>query len=153
MSTLGPALTVLATTAAALAWARRTWLLITVDGPSMQPVLRSGDRLLVRRVPARRLIAGDVVLVERPAGDSWLSAGAPVERWVVKRVAALPGDPVPPGSLPVPPPPGGRVPPGHFVLLGDNSADSVDSRLLGFCPAGRILGVGVTNRAGRPRLI
>lgn len=141
-----PLLLVLASTAvaacsAAITWARRTWVLITVDGPSMQPGLRSGDRLLIRRVPADRLAAGDVVLVERPAANSWLAADAPVERWVVKRVAALPGDPVPPGSLPVPPPPDGRVPRGLFVLLGDNPADSVDSRLLGFCPAERILGV------------
>jgi signal peptidase I len=149
MLLLALALAALLVGSGVIAWARRTWLLITVDGPSMLPNLRPGDRLLIRRVPAGRVSVGDVVLAERPPGDSWLNTDAPAGRWVLKRVAALPGDPVPPGSLSVPASADGRVPPGQFILLGDNYADSVDSRLLGPCPGRRILGVTVSARARR----
>jgi signal peptidase I len=60
---------------------------------------------------------------------------------------AVPGDPVPPGifhadldaELNVVRP--RIVPPGQYVLLGDNRADSFDSRIVGFFPGNRILGL------------
>jgi signal peptidase I len=135
--------------AAVVVWTCHTWMLITVDGPSMMPTFHPGDRVLVRRLPPRRIATGDVVLAERPAGNRWLAADAPVERWVIKRVAAAPGDRLPSGCLPTRTPAGSRVPTGLFVLLGDNPADSVDSRLLGYCPGWRIIGVTVSARTHR----
>ncbi|WP_374196111.1 S26 family signal peptidase [Streptomyces sp. TS71-3] len=41
------------------------------------------------------------------------------------------------------------MPPGRVVLLGDNTAASVDSRQLGFFPLGDVLGV-VTRSLPRP---
>jgi signal peptidase I len=111
-------------------WAVGTRLrLTTVDGPSMAPGLADGDRVLVRRVPARALRRGDVVLV---AADR---AGG--RRWLIKRVAALPGDPLPAG---VGSPAAGRVPEGTVAVLGDNPDASIDSRDFGCVPADRVFG-------------
>lgn len=93
-----------------------------VSGPSMAPTLRDGDRVLVRRTRPSALRRGDVVLVELPAG------------WIVKRIAALPGDPAPAGD---------RVPPGHVLLLGDNPLWSVDSRDFGYVPTAHVFGVAI----------
>jgi signal peptidase I len=71
-------------------------------------------------------------------------------RWMIKRAAALPGDPLPDALL------GYRVsasatlvPQGQFVVLGDNSAGSYDSREIGFFPTKRLLGA-VTPRFTKP---
>src|SRR2546423_8203174 len=119
--------------------ARRSLLVVTVEGTSMQPTLRRGDRLLVRRrrgKPAR----GSVVVLAKPAGP------VPLEDWVIKRVAALPGDPVP---APVRPAVGGvdTVPPGRLVVLGDNR-HSTDSRRWGFVPVDQVLGSVVRRATG-----
>ncbi|MFE4974160.1 S26 family signal peptidase [Kitasatospora sp. NPDC056651] len=58
---------------------------------------------------------------------------------MVKRLAALPGDPVPPSVRAVLP--GGTVPGGHVVLLGDNPDFSTDSRVWGAVPARNVVGV------------
>ncbi|TCB93401.1 S26 family signal peptidase [Micromonospora zingiberis] len=126
---------------------RRGWVLVTVDGRSMVPALEPGDRVLVRRVPPARVRIGQVVVVEEPVGGAWLTPPVPWgatptagRRWIVKRAVAGPGDPVP---VEVTPAVGGdttRVPPGHFVLLGDNRPGSCDSRTYGFVPGDRILG-------------
>jgi signal peptidase I len=115
-----------------LLWFRRHYTAVTVCGLSMQPTLYDGDRVLVRRVPPARLHVGDVV-VARP--DRLRSGGV---RWLVKRVAALPGDPVPESVS-------GRVdrtavPDGALILLGDNAAASWDSRTLGLFDIVLLLG-------------
>jgi signal peptidase I len=133
----GRALGVVGALVVGIALARRRYLQVTVDGPSMLPALAPGERVLARRVPASAVRAGDIVLVERPAGDEWSAPGP--GHWVVKRAVAVPGDPVPPDS--VAGRGGGLVPAGMYVLLGDNAADSTDSRLLGYCPGARIAGV------------
>jgi hypothetical protein len=79
-----------------------------------------------------------VVVAVRPASGP--------SRLIIKRVAAGPGDPVPPGVAVGAEPPGARVPTGRYVLLGDNPADSYDSRVFGYLPAEHIIGV-----AGRQR--
>ena len=62
--------------------------------------------------------------------------------WLIKRVAALPGDPVPRDGVPaLRSVTEERVPPGQVVLLGDNRRCSVDSRQLGYFPLECILGV------------
>ncbi|MGY5135839.1 signal peptidase I [Streptomyces nigrescens] len=144
-------------------------VVVTVRGVSMAPAYRDGDRVLVRRTA--RPTRGQVLVVERPAVHTqWPSGPLPAgagaravgrRQWLIKRLAALPGDPVPvsaspmarprpprvaePGlstsSLARPGPP--RVPAGSLVLLGDNPQHSVDSRHFGFYPADRVLGTVV----------
>ena len=114
----------------ALLAVRRAYTVVLVDGPSMEPALAHGDRVLVRRRAPRR----DEIVVVRYPGR--VLPGRP---WTVKRVAALPGDPVPAdvGLLEA------VVPAGRLVVLGDNRARSHDSRGFGYADAGSVLGVVV----------
>ncbi|MFE7571791.1 S26 family signal peptidase [Streptomyces sp. NPDC057539] len=131
---------------------RRRFVAVVVRGVSMEPAYRDGDRVLVRREAA--LVPGRVVVVERPDSSSgWtalpLSADAGPRdvsgrEWMIKRVAAVPGNPVPRDTVPAPHnAPGVRVPPEHLVLLGDNRDHSFDSRQAGYFPAERVLGVAL----------
>lgn len=127
---------------AALRWHRRL-VVVTVRGPSMEPTYRDGDRVLVRRGPPAR--HGQVVVVERFRHGT--PGGRPPLRgtdWIIKRVAACPGDPVPRSAVPaLADRPEDRVPAGKLVLLGDNGAASIDSRQLGYFPRERTLGTVV----------
>lgn len=120
-----------------------------VDGDSMLPTLRHGERVLVLKLHGA-LQRGDLVVVKNP----W----APDEL-LVKRVLGLPGD-----ALSVD---GGRlcvgqfqqaepylspgtpldglvsptvVPEGSYFLLGDNRPASVDSRRFGAVPTHLVVG-------------
>ncbi|WP_051753624.1 S26 family signal peptidase [Streptomyces achromogenes] len=117
--------------AACGATAVRRLLVVTVRGTSMTPTHHHGERLLVRRT--RTVRRGQVVVALRPRSPAvWREdRHSPL---IVKRVAAVPGE---------------RVPPGRVVLLGDNTAASVDSRQLGFFPLDDVLGV-VTRSLPRP---
>ncbi|RJL34380.1 S26 family signal peptidase [Bailinhaonella thermotolerans] len=134
---------------AALAWLRARVVVATVHGMSMEPALSDGDLILVRRVPFSRVRRDDVVVVEqdvpRAARDEESRPPAPGARaYVVKRVAALPGDTVPadfPGAGPVRP--GEIVPAGRLLLLADNPATRADSRGHGYYLAGDVTGVMV----------
>ncbi len=97
------------------------WAVARVDGPSMSPTVRSGDRLLVRRVRSRDAVRpGDVVLARFPARPDLL---------VVKRVVRA-------------------VPGGHWVQ-GDNPFVTDDSRAFGVAVVvGRVVG-RVRPRPGR----
>jgi signal peptidase I len=101
---------------------RATYLVIRVRGNSMAPALTHGDRILSRRTQLAALRNGQIVVVlsPRPAGSKFL----------VKRVAALPGDPVPEWVRKVVA--DDVVPAGRFVLIGDNTEASFDSREHGF---------------------
>jgi signal peptidase I len=140
---------------AALAAARRMLLVVTVQGESMEPGLRDGDRVLVLRRSADRLRPGDVVVLRGPFERDTPTeppSGGPA-RNVIKRLAAVAGQPLPTG---VPPAgadgrvtdgrvtdgrvPGGRVPHGSLVVLGDNPERSSDSRDFGPVPAARAVG-------------
>jgi signal peptidase I len=138
----------LAVTAFGVFLVRRRLAVVEVAGPSMQPALSSGDRVLVRRARMSELRSGLVVVVERPRPDGGGWVGAPPSwppgqrEWLIKRVAALPGDRRPADV----PPPGSDpddavVPRGMFVVLGDNAAWSQDSRVIGCVPAERLLGI------------
>ena len=133
---------------------RGRYAVITVDGISMLPSLADGDRvLMVRRRPAG-VRAGEIVVVRRPEpGTGWPDALRPPRslsavQWYVKRVVALPGDPVPPGlaeacaqDL------GPTVPPACLLVLGDNPR-SDDSKQWGYFPTGAVLGVVVRRMRG-----
>lgn len=137
------ALVVVLVTVAVVTCVRRTMMRVVIEGPSMLPTLDDGSRVLVRRIgPAVRV--GAVVVLETPA------IGAPTAatgRWVVKRVAAVPGDPLPPAvAAATGAPAGSRVPPGHVAVLGDNPDESIDSRHYGPVALTRVLGVAVGHR-------
>ncbi|KAA9379153.1 S26 family signal peptidase [Microbispora cellulosiformans] len=133
--------------AAVVAVLRRRYVVVEVHGTSMRPSLHAGDRVLVRRVPPRRVRVGEVVVVEAP-GLRVRHPGPPREvpgpdrRWHIKRVAAVGGDPVPARVADTPAlRDAACVPAGHLVVLGDNPDKSLDSRQRGFVPDDRVLGV------------
>ena len=121
--------------AAALAWwwLRRRHVVVTVAGDSMAPTYLDGDRLLVRRRRLSGVRSGTPILVRLPPPE----AGPRGEVLMVKRAAALPGDPVPAGV----PGPDQVVPPSRLVVIGDNPNGSHDSRTVGHVPAGALVGV------------
>jgi signal peptidase I len=127
--------------AALFARARRDLAVVTVRGPSMAPTLLPQDRVLVRRRRARRIRRGDIVAFRTPAvvTAGWaditrFGADAVTPDWLVKRVAALAGDPSPDGE--------GTVPAGRLFLLGD-AAESMDSRHFGTVSIAAVRGVVV----------
>ncbi|WP_204298234.1 S26 family signal peptidase [Actinoplanes campanulatus] len=112
-------------------WIRAGILVAVVRGPSMLPTYHDGERLIARRrrwaVPRR----GDVVVFRnpRPAGVPGSSEGP----LLIKRVGAGPHEAAPAGMT------ADRVPAGHLVMLGDNPAQSLDSRHLGFIPVDNVV--------------
>jgi signal peptidase I len=133
---------VTASALAGLLWLRRSLLVVSVTGPSMLPAFRPGDRVLVRRQRPGRLRPGTVIVFEEPsdpAGGGPAAGRRGRPSWVIKRLAAIPGDAVPSAILPaVQGTP--VVPPGMILVLGDGTV-SRDSRHWGFVPASRVLGV------------
>ncbi|WP_327287690.1 S26 family signal peptidase [Streptomyces sp. NBC_01198] len=140
--------------------ARRRFVVITVAGGSMEPTYRSGDRALVRRLgrSGRAGIGRDSVVVAAwrppsgaPPGKAAVAhgvtrrpTGAPrkARGWMIKRVVASPGDPVPAGLGPALTTDAGKpVPRDRFVVTGDNTAHSHDSRHIGYVDGCDVLGV------------
>ncbi|MFB1046826.1 S26 family signal peptidase [Streptomyces chrestomyceticus] len=129
---------------------------VTVRGRSMEHAYHDGDRVFVYR--GTNITPGRIVVVERPAismerqesAARWdcpaLSGTAgtravSTRQWMIKRVAAVSGDPVPRTTVPaLAEAEEERVPPGKVVLLGDNRAFSLDSGQVGYFPANRLLG-------------
>jgi signal peptidase I len=115
-----------------LAALRRRLALVEVRGDSMAPTFRDGDRLLTLRRRGRDCARDDVVVFTAP--------GRPTEpARLVKRVAAVAGDPAP-AWLGVTP--GERVPEGHVAVSGD-AGRSRDSRHFGYVRADSVAGVVV----------
>lgn len=126
-----------------------------IDGPSMEPTLREGDRILITRGYDEPL-AGDLV--------SFVSAdrnGRPIR--MIKRVVAVPGDTIEVlgdsawvNGRPSEVAPAAyigtesyrlgpmTVPEGTVYVLGDNRPVSLDSRWIGFVPLATIRGKAVT---------
>jgi signal peptidase I len=113
---------------------RRAYLVVTVRGSSMSPTYLEGDRVLVRRVGVAAVRPGEVALLTMPAGPV-----VEPDELMIKRIAAVPGDPVPDG-IPVAE---RLVPAGRLVVLGDNSQASYDSRRAGYFDASTLIGVVV----------
>lgn len=132
---------VLLVVGACVLWGRRRLLVVRVMGQSMLPALHDGQKLLAHRT-SRVPSTGTIVVVD-PFEN---------ERLVVKRVAAVAGEPVPPevmeaaGTLP-----GGTVPQGSLVLLGDNADASIDSRTWGLMPVSSVVAVVVRKMHGNAR--
>jgi signal peptidase I len=143
----------LAVAASTLVVLRRRLFVVTVRGGSMEPALRAGDRLLARRrVPIDRIRSGDVVVLERPDDRlRWTGPPDPGGRLLIKRVAAVPGDPAPRDMAPAlarhPDP---AVPAGHLVAFGDNRRHSLDSQQIGYFPADQVVGVVLRRIRGEP---
>jgi signal peptidase I len=143
----------LAGTAALIAWLRRSYVVIDVEGPSMQPTLSSGDRVLVRRRLWRHMRAGDIVVAENRHHLTNPVTTADARRrfrnlsghtWIIKRAVAMPGDPVPAAvAATVSASANTLVPNRCMVVLGDNPALSTDSRHYGYLTGDRVLGVVV----------
>ncbi|MFF4831364.1 S26 family signal peptidase [Streptomyces sp. NPDC001315] len=128
----------------ALGWIRRRMVVITVKGVSMRPTLGAGDVLIGHRVRTSRLRSGQIVVLQKPnPGADWATWTWPEQpgHFMIKRLAAVPGDPVPVAArarLGR-----GPVPPGSVVVLGDNLQESVDSREIGYVPLERVVGVAL----------
>jgi signal peptidase I len=141
---------------AGLVAVRRRWTVVRVRGSSMEPALHDGDVLLARRRAGRLPRRGDIVVLRRPAivpvpngavtvhGGPRAASGAG-ERWLIKRVVAVPGDPIPPD---VPSSLRGPVPAGMVVVLGDRPG--LDSRLFGPAPVDTVHAT-VVRAVGRAR--
>lgn len=123
------------------AWLRRSYVVVTVTGPSMQPTYHDGDRVLVRRRPLSAIRPGDVVVIARPDAAGWM----------IKRVVAIPGQAPPVDRVPsLSALTQTRVPDGTLVLLGDNPSFSKDSQRYGYLAADRLLGRVVRRFAAAP---
>jgi signal peptidase I len=123
------AVVVLAAVLAALL-ARRYLMLITVRGRSMAPAYQDGDRLVIVRRGS--CAVGDVITFRAPGS---LPMGV---RWLVKRAAAIAGDPVPAdfaNSV------SGTVVPEGRLLVRSDAAEGLDSRQLGFIDVRDVAGV------------
>lgn len=151
----------------ALAALRRGFAMVIVSGVSMLPTFRPGDRVLVRRTGHSSIEVGSVVVFRSPASEpgQWVPAeelasaetvrcagkaaspGSLAGSWVIKRVAALPGDPVPDpmrsaaADAPL-------VPDGQLLVSADSDGGT-DSRQWGFIPVDRVLGPVVRTAPGR----
>lgn len=122
----------------------RQFFMVRVEGRSMEPNFRPGQRALARRVPPARMCTGRVVVMAQPLfDDAMLSIeGWKSGHWMIKRVAAVPGDRVP-AELTAVVRSIGPVPTGRLLVLGDNPNATLDSRAFGYIPLDRVEGVVV----------
>lgn len=114
---------------ATLVLARRFITRFEVSGESMSPALHPGDYLICESLsPFLGLIRrGSLVVIESPAKPGLR---------VIKRVAGVGGDYISSDvntKL--------QVPPGHLFVVGDNPAQSTDSRSFGPVPAASVVAV------------
>ena len=122
---------------------RRRVFVVTVRGGSMEPTFRSGDRVLARRARLGAVRVGDVIIIG--------AQESPGSTWLIKRAAAIPGDPVPRDRFAaLAQVDGTAVPEGKLVILGDNPR-SADSRLHGYYDGNLLAGVVVRKLRGPSR--
>jgi signal peptidase I len=120
--------------------ARLALLVIKVDGASMAPTFHSGDTVLtVRRTLRPAVRRGDVVVCLRPEGLPGPNS------YLIKRVVAVAGDPVPDD-----PDQGERISAGRVYVRGDGDG-SLDSRLFGAIPVEHVVGHVVARLASARR--
>ena len=133
------------------ALALRTWVVEAyyIPSGSMVPTLEVGDRILVDKLSYDfgAVQRGNIVVFRRPPGDTV----APGIKDLVKRVIGLPGQTIssgpggavdingrpisqpwlPRGTAPGPPIRTQVIPKGEYFVMGDNRANSEDSRFFG----------------------
>jgi len=108
-----------------LGWTEYVVRPVAIAGPSMEPVLLQGDRVLVDLWTFRQR-------APRPAEIVVLEGPGPGRTLLVKRAGrARESSPAPTPDLP---------PGGSLWVQGDNAADSLDSRQFGELRAARITG-------------
>ncbi|MEV0386260.1 S26 family signal peptidase [Nonomuraea sp. NPDC050643] len=120
---------------------RAALVVVTVRGGSMEPALRDGDRVIVARW-ARRRVRREAVVVCRAPDGLVLPGRRPTVAadgvLLVKRVAALAGDPQPGGGV---------VPAGHIYVLGD-AGPGLDSGEFGPIPVAAVVGPVIARLGG-----
>lgn len=107
-----------------------------VSGKSMEPTYHDRERLLITTAywlfgPIQ---AGDIVVIRRE-GDL-----------LIKRVAALPGEPIPDAGGFYAPYEQAVVPEKYIYVLGDNREHSEDSRSFGPVPIDQVIGKATIRR-------
>ncbi|WP_310487427.1 signal peptidase I [Chamaesiphon sp. VAR_69_metabat_338] len=152
-----------------------------IPSGSMLPTLQINDRLIIDKISYRFSDPqrGDIVVFNPPAQlerELIANGEQKFQEAFIKRVIGLPGDRVevkggkvyvngrllPENYLGEPPryqwsstelTPDGIVPPGHYLVLGDNRNNSYDSHYWGFVPKDKIIGRAIIrfwpiNRSG-----
>ncbi|HEU5470942.1 MAG TPA: S26 family signal peptidase [Actinophytocola sp.] len=131
------ALLALASAGAAVGIARVALLVIRVDGTSMLPTFRPGEAVLTLRRRIRPAVRrGDIVVCRRP------DARPGPHSYLIKRVVAVAGDPIPDDYDPPPgtgPAAGTIIAAGRVYVRGDNDR-SYDSRAFGPIPLDNVIG-------------
>ncbi len=139
----------------------------TVPTGSMVPNIHIGDRILVNKAAyGIRLPMTELYLFryDKPARDQIVVFPSPVDgKTLVKRIVGLPGDeiqvsggktylngkpfkhPYPLGLSNGGGPPYGpkKIPPEHYLMMGDNRGNSLDGRVFGLVSANAIMGKAV----------
>jgi len=131
-----------------------------VPSTSMLPTLRPGDRIVVDKLSyhLHAIDRGDIIVFSRPPREHQ-ECGGPLVPDLVKRVIGLPGETISsrgntvlitgkpikepwlPKDTPLGPPIRRTVvPPNSYYVLGDNRANSCDSRYWGTVPRSIIVG-------------
>lgn len=119
------------------------------DGPSMQPNLFRGDRVMIEKLSyhLHKPQRGDIIVVNRPPGEVAL----------IKRVVALPGETIEVrdghtyvngellnepwvANFRGPDFPLKIIPKNHVFIMGDNRGNSHDSRVIGSVPIESVKG-------------
>ena len=139
----------------------RTYVMQTflIPSPSMEPTLYSGNRILVDKlsVDFGTINVGDIVVFKAPPDVAKICSDPVVD--LVKRVIGLPGDVLTTKgntiyrnghkldqkwsiypAIGVNPINNVTVPKGQYFMMGDNHANSCDSRLWGTVPRSDIIG-------------
>ncbi len=130
----------------------------SIPSGSMEPTLMPGDRILVSKLSVRfgTIHRGDIVVFRAPPAEHGRCSGETAD--LVKRVIGLPGDHLTSRgntiyvngaplketwthTEPLGPAIGNvTVPPNSYFMMGDNHADSCDSRTWGFVPRSDLIG-------------
>lgn len=136
-------------------WVNQKIERFTIPSQSMLPTLQVGDEILVNKSKNYLPQQGDVIVFKLPKKAQTQNSEKDV--FFVKRVIGEPGQviqvkngvaysnnqPLPETYIaqspryefgPI------RVPPAHYLVLGDNRNDSYDSHIWGFLPAHKIVG-------------